>query len=269
MTTRAAVIGWPVEHSLSPVIHNAAFAATGLDWSYSAVAVPQGEVGAVLAAMRAGTYGGLSVTMPHKDAVAAAVDERSEDVDVLGAANCVVRGGDGRLHGENTDGPGFVRSLADAGFDPAGQRCVVLGAGGAARAVVLALGRAGAADVAIVNRTRARAEDAVRLLDGRVGALADVSGADLVVNATSVGMGNADLPVDPTLLRAGQVVADLVYHPLETALLRAAAGVGCRTVDGLGMLIALCRLQEVLWTGRDPDPVVMRAAARAELDRRR
>ena len=273
MTTVAAVIGWPVAHSLSPAIHNAAFAANGLDWRYTALAVPAGEAGAVLDAMRAGTYGGLSVTMPHKDDVAAAVDERADDVELLGAANCVVALPGGRLRAENTDGPGFVRSLGDAGFSPSGRNCVVLGAGGAARAVVLALVRAGAADIAIVNRTRAKAE-AAALLGGRVGDEGDLAPADLVVNATSIGMTTSsgmtsdELPFDPAHLRAGQVVADLVYHPLRTNLLDAAVAAGCTAIDGLGMLVHQAAIAFEAWTGTVAPAAVMRTAARAELRKR-
>ena len=145
----------------------------------------------------------------------------------------------------------------------------VIGAGAAARSVVDALGRAGAADIAVVNRTEERAVAAAALAPvARVGESADVGQADIVVNATSVGMGTDDVPVDPALLRAGQVVSDLVYHPLETTLLRAATSAGCTTVDGLGMLVHQAILQQELWTGHRPDPSVLRAAALAELTRR-
>src|SRR4051812_36773358 len=149
-TRLAAVIGSPVRHSLSPAIHNAAFEAAGLDWHYVAFEVAPGDCARALDGMRALGIAGLSVTTPHKDDVARLVDERSDDVTALAAVNCVVLLPDGGVRGENTDGPGFVAGLRDAGVDPAGRRCCVLGAGGAARAVVLALARAGAADVAVV-----------------------------------------------------------------------------------------------------------------------
>ncbi|MBA2496552.1 MAG: shikimate dehydrogenase, partial [Acidimicrobiia bacterium] len=148
-TRVAGVIGAPVRHSLSPALHNAAFAATGLDWVYVAFEVAGGDVGRALDGVRAFGLGGLSVTMPHKADAAALVDECSEDAVLLGAVNCVVPLDGGRLRGENTDGGGFVDSLAEVGVDPRGMCCAVLGAGGAARAVIVALARAGAAEVRV------------------------------------------------------------------------------------------------------------------------
>lgn len=265
-TRVAGVIGSPVAHSLSPALHNAAFAATGLDWVFAAFPVPAGSAGDALVAVRALGLGGLSVTMPHKDDVARLVDLPSADVVALGAANCVVPAGDGRLRGESTDGPGFLRSLLDAGVDPAGARCCVLGAGGAARSVVLALARAGAAEVAVRNRTAGKAERAAALAGDAGAAVAGVpDGVDLLVNATSVGMGGDELPVDPGVLRPGLVVADLVYHPRRTALLAAAEAAGATPVDGLGMLVHQAALAFELWTGVEAPVAVMRSAALAEL----
>jgi shikimate dehydrogenase len=273
-TAVAALIGSPVAHSLSPAIHNAAFAAAGLDWVYVAFDVAPGRASAALDAMRTLGLGGLSVTMPHKDAVFAAVDELDPGAATLGSVNTVVRRPDGRLVGHSTDGDGFVASLrADAGFDPDGARVVVLGAGGAARSVVEALARHGAGEVVVVNRTRERGEQAAALAGarGRVGAPECVAEADLVVNATSIGMGepatSGTLPCDPAWLHPGQLVADLVYHPLETSLLAAARARGARVLDGLGMLVHQAVLQQVLWTGQRPDPDVMRAAAERQLAR--
>ena len=268
-TTIAAVIGDPVRHSLSPAILNAAFAATGLDWAFAAFEVSEGRAGAALDAMRALGLGGLSVTMPHKSAVAEAVDELADDAARLGAVNCVVRRGD-RLVGHNTDGAGLLGSLAaDAGMAVAGARCVVLGAGGAGRAVAAALGRAGAAEVAVVNRTPQRGAAAATLAggSGRTAIAAEVvPGADLVVNATSVGMeGNPGMPVAPDLLAADQVVVDLVYQPLRTELLAAAEACGARAVDGVGMLVHQAAAAFELWTGRDAPVAVMGDAARASL----
>jgi shikimate dehydrogenase len=182
----------------------------------------------------------------------------------------VVAQSDGRLVGHSTDGAGFVASLRESGVDPAGRRVVVIGAGAAGRAVVDALARAGAGAVEVVNRSRSRAEEAAQLA-GAVGGVVEptaVADADIVVNATSVGMGSDALAVDPALLHAGQVVADLVYHPLETALLRAARLAGATTVDGLGMLVHQAALQQQLWLGTLPDAAVMREAALRELDAR-
>ena len=270
-TRLAAVIGHPVRHSLSPALHNAAFAAGGLDWSYLAFDVAPGQAGDALAAMRTLGLGGLSVTMPHKDDIARAVDVLDPAARALGTANTVVPMNDGRLAGHSTDGAGFVGSLVEAGVDPTGMRVAVIGAGGAARSVIDALARVGVDSIRVINRSADKAAIAAALGAGRgaVGTANDVASADLVVNATSVGMGSDDLPISPELLRSGQVVADLVYHPIKTALLRLAAEVGAHPVDGLGMLIHQAVLQQVLWTGVRPDPAVMRAAARQELARRR
>ena len=266
-TVVAAVIGSPVRHSLSPALHNAAFAAAGVNWVYAAFDVAAGQAGQALAAMRNLGLGGLSVTMPHKHDVAQLVDALDPAAAALASVNTVVRAGDGTLVGYSTDGAGFVASLAESGVQVQQKRVVVLGAGGAARAVVDALARAGAGEVAVVNRTAAAAAMAASLAGsvGRVGGEADVALADVVVNATSVGMGTAEIPVNPELLSAGQVVADLVYHPLETALLAGARARGCVVVDGLGMLVHQAALQQQLWLGVLPDTSVMRAAAVREL----
>lgn len=263
-TTVAAVIGDPVRHSLSPTILNAAFDATGLDWVFTAFAVPEGGAADAVAAVRSLGLGGLSVTMPHKAAAAGAVDRLAGDAAVLGVVNCVVPDGTD-LVGHSTDGPGLVASLReDAGTDPAGARCVVLGAGGAARAVVAALAAAGAAEVVVVNRTASRGGAAAALAGavGRVGRAEDVATADVVVNATSVGMSHSPgLPVDPDLLRAGQVVVDAVYQPLRTELLAAAESAGAVAVDGLGMLVHQAAVAFALWTGEAAPVEAMRAAA--------
>jgi shikimate dehydrogenase len=269
-TRVAGVIGSPVRHSLSPALHNAAFSASGAPWVYVAFEVPPGEAHRALDAMRVLGIGGLSVTMPHKEQVAVAVDELDPAAAALRSVNTVVAQSDGRLVGHSTDGAGFVASLRESGVDPAGRRVVVIGAGAAGRAVVDALARAGAGAVEVVNRSRSRAEEAAQLAGavGRVVEPTAVADADIVVNATSVGMGSDALAVDPALLHAGQVVADLVYHPLETALLRAARLAGATTVDGLGMLGHQAALQQQLWLGALPDTAVMRGAALRELDAR-
>ena len=268
----AAVIGDPVRHSLSPTLLNAAFAEAGLDWHFVALEVAAGRSDEALDAVRALGLAGLSVTMPHKAAVAAAVDHRTEQAAVLDAVNCVVVEG-GRLVGHNTDGDGFLDGLRhDTGFDPAGRSTVVIGAGGAARAVVLALARAGAAEVAVVNRTASRAEVAAGLAGpvGRVvgsDELSDtVAAADLVVNATSVGMtDDGALPVDPELVAVGTVAVDLIYHPPETAWLAALRGRGIEAHNGLSMLVFQAAHAFRLWTGSEAPVAVMDAAARAVL----
>lgn len=262
-THLAGVIGWPVRHSRSPDIHNAAYEALGLDWVYVALPVAPGHVAAALAGMHALGIEGLSVTMPHKAAVAAQVDVLTADAAALGAVNSVRRDGD-RLVGDNTDGGGFVDSLLDAGVDPSGRSCVVLGAGGAARAVIRALAAAGAERVVVVNRDPGRAAAAAELAGdvGAVGSTADLHAADLLVQATPMGMGDdPTLAADPALLPADAVVADLVYHPLVTPLLAAAQDRGLVTVDGLGMLVHQAARQLRSWTGCEAPIDVMRAAA--------
>ena len=255
-------------------MHNAALEACGLDWMYLAFEVPPGHARDALAGMRSLGIEGLSVTMPHKTDVAMCVDGCTSAASRLQAVNTVRRRPDGTLEGLNTDGDGFLASLRDAGADPHGRRVVLLGAGGAGRALALALGTAGAAEVVVVNRTPHAAATAAGLagLNGRVGTAADVANADLVVNATPVGMGDdaGALPVDPSLLHAGQVVADIVVHPIDTALLQAARAAGATTVDGLGMLVHQAALAFTLWTGHDAPVDAMRAAAEQELaDRER
>lgn len=270
-TRVAAVIGSPVQHSLSPALHNAAFAQLGLDWVYVAFAVPDGGAQHALDAMRAFDLGGLSVTMPHKEAMALACDSLDPAAAALRSVNTVVPQPDGTLRGHSTDGDGFVASLAAAGVEVDGRSIAMLGAGGAARAIADALARHGAARVVVVNRTAMSAEAAASLAGsvGEVGSPAAVHDADIVVNATSVGMGGHELPCDPASLHAGQVVADIVYHPRDTALLQAARGAGARTVDGLGMLLHQAALQQQLWHGHLPDVGVMAAAAERALAARR
>jgi shikimate dehydrogenase len=273
-TQVAAVIGSPVRHSLSPILLNAAFRAAGLDWVFTAFEVPEGAGGAAVAAMRTLGLGGLSVTMPHKVAAYDAVDERTLVAEDLRAVNCVYRRG-GLLVGDNTDGPGFVDALAvDEGVELHGRRCVLLGAGGAGRAVARALGAGGAAEVVVVNRSPEPARRAAELAGdvGRIGDHGDVAGADLVVNATSLGMAGGEeqgsLPVDADLLHAGQVVFDLVYHPLETPLLAAARARGAEAVNGVGMLVHQAAHAFVRWTDEAPPLREMATAIRHELARR-
>ena len=267
-TRLAAVIGSPVRHSLSPALHNAAFEAGGLDWRFVAFEVAAGGAKDAIAAMRTLGIGGYAVTMPHKADAATAVDEIDGAAAALQSVNTVVLRADGSTLGVSTDGLGFVSSVLAEGVELAGRRVVVLGAGGAARSIVDALGRAGVADIAIVNRTAANAVGVCELaVAARVGTAADIAGADVLVNTTSVGMGTDELPIDATLLHDGLTVADIVYHPRRTALLAAAEAAGASTVDGLGMLVHQAVLQQELWTGASPDPSVMRRAAEAELAR--
>lgn len=271
-TAVVGVMGDPVAHSLSPLLHNAAFAALGLDWASVAFLVRPGGAEDALRGMRALGVRGLSVTMPHKSAAAALADRLTPVAERLGAANCLSFDG-GEVLGDNTDGEGFLAALRrGTGFDPAGRRCLVAGAGGAARAVVLALAAAGASEVVVANRSPDRAEAAAALAGpgGRLGEAAEAPRADLVVNATPAGMvgaGEAVAPiVDAALLHAGQVVVDLVYEPRTTAWLSEAVRRGATGVGGLGMLVHQAAVQLERWTGRDVPVEVMWDAAR-RLDR--
>lgn len=267
----AAVIGDPVRHSRSPAVHNAAFASAGIDWVFTAFEVPAGKGAEALEAMRVLGLAGMSVTMPLKAEVAAAADTADAEVEILAAANCVVPLGDGRLRAANTDAAGFVAGLrADAGLSPEGLRVALIGGGGAGRAVAWGLAAAGAADVAVINRTEAKAEVAASIANsasrsghpGRVGAMEDITAADLVVNATSVGMGSdPSMPCAPALLRPGQVAVDLVYEPIETAWLAALRGQGVEAHNGLSMLAYQAAAAFELWTGVEAPVEAMRQAA--------
>ena len=279
-TRVAGVIGQPVRHSLSPVIHNAAFRALDLDWAYVAFEVrPEGVAGA-LAGVRGLGIEGLNVTMPHKAAVVALVDHLDQAAGVLDAVNTIVNRG-GVLTGHNTEGDGFLAAIRrDEGFDPAGKRCLVGGAGGAARAVVRALDGAGAAEIVVVNRSadRARAAAAVAVAGtARVGTAEETDGSDLVVNATPIGMGGVTTldgapippPIDPARLGRGQLVVDLVYDPPITPLIEGARAAGAVATNGLGMLIHQAAHAFRLWTGEEPPLEAMSAAALGELTARR
>ncbi len=264
-TRVAAVIGDPVRHSRSPAIHNAAYGALGLDWVYVAFGVPAGRGGDAVAAVRTLGLGGMNVTMPHTGDAAAACDTLAGDAARLGVVNTVVPVPDGRLEGWNTDGDGLLGALAEAQVEPAGRRALVLGAGGAARAVVVALARAGAA-VGVAARRAGPAAEAAALAPGTVtipwSEPLPVGDWDLVVNATPLGMGGRPGPVLAGLSSAHAVV-DLVYEPVVTPLLQAAAAAGAQAVDGLGMLVHQAARAFELMTGHPAPLPVMHTAARA------
>jgi shikimate dehydrogenase len=268
-TRVAAVIGHPIRHSISPVIHNAAFRALDLDWVFTAFEVAPGRAAAAAEGARDLGLAGLSVTMPHKADVVRALDRLTSTAEMLGAVNTVVRQGSRELIGDNTDGVGFLDALRiDEGFDPAGRRCLVVGAGGAARAVVLALAGAGAREIVVANRTASRAEEAAALVPevARAGSSEEADAVELIVNATPQGMaGDRALPVQAAALGPGQLVVDLVYHPALTPLVEAARERGAAAANGLGMLIHQAAHAFRLWTGEDPPLEVMSAAALADL----
>jgi shikimate dehydrogenase len=277
VTARAGLIGWPVEHSISPAMQNAAFRALGLDWHYDLLPVPPGRVGDVLAGLAARGYRGANVTVPHKQAVLPFLAAVEDETRAIGAANTLVRRAEGGWAGHNTDAAGFLAALREAGFRPAGASALVLGAGGAARAVVHALSSAGCR-VAIHNRTPERAAR----LAGEFGAGGrevralsldefEPDSIDLLVNATSLGMGaqaGASAWPEPLPLPARWTVYDLVYNPAETPLLFRARQAGAAAVGGLGMLIHQGALAFELWTGQAAPLDAMREAAEEALDAR-
>jgi shikimate dehydrogenase len=282
---RAVLLAHPAGHSLSPAMHDAAFAAAGLDARYEAWDVPPAELGDAVARLRAPDVLGANVTVPHKRSVIAWLDDLSPEAEAIGAVN-VIRKGPAGLVGANSDAEGFLRSLREAGVDPAGRRARLLGAGGAARAVGWALVRAGVDRLEIVNRTHARAEELAADLarvgpPGRVAARRDAAddpaGVELWLNATSLGMRRrgrdpAERPLPAAALRAcataavrPPVAVDLVYRPRRTPFLRDAEAAGMTVVDGAGMLLHQGAVAFEAWTGRDAPLEAMRAALEAAL----
>jgi len=285
-TTLVGVMGWPIAHSLSPVMHNAAFEALGMNWAYVPVPVRPGEVGAAVAGLRALGFRGCNVTVPHKEAVIPHLDDLPPRVARFGAVNTLIfdREGEGTctLTGENTDVQGFVRALRQEGFDPTGKRVTIVGAGGAARGVIYGLCAAGAAAITVLNRTPERARALVADLAPSAGETvlraealtpdtlrAQADGCELLVQSTTVGMWphvEASIWPDGTPLPAHLAVCDLVYRPIETRLLRQAREGGAMAFDGLGMLIAQGALSFEMWTGVWPPVEVMRAACERALE---
>ncbi len=277
-TRLVGVIGWPVEHSLSPVMHNAAFAALGLDWAYVPLPVYPDHIGEAVRGLRAMGFIGANVTVPHKQAVLSHLDDMAHAALVIGAVNAIVVR-EGTLYGDNTDAAGFLAALADAGFDPAGKYCAVLGAGGAARAIVHALADAGSRQMIVFNRSVTRARRLcrdmakfhpdVRFEANPLDRARDVGNdTSLLVNATSLGMWPdvdrspwpSDLPIPDHL-----TVCDLVYTPLETQFLSQARAAGAEVVGGLGMLVHQGAAAFTLWTGHPAPTAIMKKAAQQTL----
>ncbi|HPM80110.1 MAG TPA: shikimate dehydrogenase [Candidatus Anammoximicrobium sp.] len=270
------LMGQPVAGNPTQFMIERAFAAAGLDWRYLTLEVPPENLADAVKGMRAMGFQGGHFTIPHKVAVIPYLDELSEAATRMGAVNCVNRVGE-KLVGENTDGKGFVESLRKI-TDPAGKRVVILGAGGAARAIGIELGLSGVAEIVVVNRTAERGQTLVDLLNERgqvparlvhlSGDYAVECGFDIVINATSIGLGDADarVPLQLDSLRPGMVVADVIFTPAQTRLIRDAAARGCTTLDGLGMLVNQGMIGFKIWTGVDPDAGVMREALEEYLE---
>jgi shikimate dehydrogenase len=260
VTHYVGVAGWPVGHSRSPAMHNAALAAVGLtDWRYLRLPLPLERFEETVRALPHAGFRGINVTIPHKEAALALAGTATDTATQVGAANTLTFLADGVIHADNTDVAGLLSALPT---DPAGMAALVLGAGGAARAAVYALTRAGA-DVQVWNRTRERAERLTRALGGRV--VDAPSAPDLVVNCSSIGLRDADdpfksLPLSADTLGVGSCVVDMVYRPGGTRLLAEAARRGAQVVDGLEILVAQGAASFAGWTGRTAPHAVMRQA---------
>jgi shikimate dehydrogenase len=285
-TQLVGLMGWPVEHTLSPAMHNAAFQARGLNWRYVPLPVRPGHVEGAMRGLPALGFRGANVTVPHKRAVVPTLDVVTSGAASLGAVNTVVveREEDTKatLSGHNTDAAGFIGALRDGGFDPVGSSIVVVGAGGAARAVVFGLMEARATEIVVLNRTvdgaRALVSDLGQRSLAALGAepldedtlVQSARAADLLVNATPVGMwprANASIWPDEVPIPPDLTVFDLVYNPLETKLLQQAQKSGAQALDGLGMLVRQGALAFEIWTGEEAPVEVMRTACQQALKR--
>ncbi len=253
----AAVVGKPIAHSLSPLIHNTAFKQEKLNWIYHAIEVSENEISECIAAVREKNIRGLSVTMPLKEVLIPHLDGLTETAKKLNAVNCVFWDGDD-LIGDNTDGDGFVNALKSQLNEPLTEKTLaIVGAGGAARSVIYSLGKNSAKEIIVVNRSKQKAEKAACLggPNSRVGNYEDLAACDVIVNSTPLGMTGTVteglLPVPIKFLSANQSVIDLVYNPIETEFLRQAKLLGAVTFSGLGMLIHQALLQFQRWTGKN------------------
>ena len=270
-TRSLALIGHPVSHSMSPEMHNASFAAEGLDYVYVALDVRPQDLSAAVSGLRALNFRGFNVTMPHKRAMLVLLDSVDEGAQISGAVNTVVIE-NSTLHGYNTDGGGMVMACREAGIELLDRRILLLGAGGAAAAVALAFAAEGVGELRIVNRSAPHAAELRDKLHGAGPQKVEVypydaldkaaREAEVVVNATPLGMKGGDLlPVPAEHLNEGRAVCDAVYRPgRETALVREARERGARVVTGERMLLYQGVLAQRLWTGREPNVKAMDAA---------
>jgi shikimate dehydrogenase len=265
-TKITGIIGYPIEHTLSPAMHNAAFASLGLDYCYVPFLVYPDNLATAVKAIRALNMRGVNVTVPHKERVIPFLDGTDGEAAFIGAVNTIVHS-EGTLTGYNTDGRGFMQSLFESGISPDGKEILIIGAGGAARAVGYYLSQKAGA-LSIFGRTREKAErlahdlNRVRDVLSALQNVADIRRFQIIINATPLGLKKGDpLPFDTALLQPGQTVCDLIYR--DTPLLDEAAKKGCRILNGSGMLLWQGALAFELWTGRRPDIAVMRDALMA------
>lgn len=266
MIPRAAVVGWPVAHSLSPLIFAAFAKAAGRPLRYRAVPLKPEDLGQAVRRAASRAWTGWSVTVPHKVAIMEHLDWVDDSARACGAVNVVQFAG-GRAIGHNTDALGFAAALARAGVDPAGRNVLVFGAGGAARAVCAALRRAGVSELVLLNRTRSKAAHLAERFGARVGtdAARELACADLIVNASSLGLGGKGSPLPGKFkLRRGAVAYDLVYRPAQTPFLTAAKKAGARAVGGLDMLVFQAAAAWRIWFREElPEAAIAKAAAAA------
>ncbi|RDV81745.1 shikimate dehydrogenase [Ammonifex thiophilus] len=276
-TRIVGIFGDPIAHTLSPRMHNAAFQSLNLNYVYVPFRVRREELAEATAAIKALNLAGINVTVPHKEAIIPYLDELEEEARLIGAVNTVINQG-GKLWGSNTDASGFLAALQEEGFAPAKKKVAVLGAGGAARAVGVALARSQVEEIIFFNRTFDRAAELAAYLEERTGVrtralpweemgsskgIELLQAADLIVQTTSLGMYPCEgemPPVAGEAFRPGQLVIDLIYRPLETRFLSLARKRGAKTASGLGMLLYQGALAFSLWTGVPAPLEVMRAA---------
>lgn len=275
-------MGQPVAGNPTQYMMEKAFADCGLDWRYLTLEIPAEKLADAMAGMKAMNFHGANFTMPHKVEVIQYLDGLSEAAAMMGAVNCVNRvdspdGGPPRYVGENTDGKGFVESLREL-TDPAEKQIVMLGAGGAARAIAVELALAGAAEITIVNRSAERGQELTDLLTDKAKVSAkyipwtgdyDVEeGTDVLINGTSIGLFDEDeaVPINYETLNQEMIAADVIFSPPDTYFLREARQRGCQTLDGLGMLVNQAVIGFKIWTDVDPDPAVMREALEEYLE---
>lgn len=265
-TKLVGIIGWPIEHTFSPSLHNAAFTEVGLDWAYLPLSVSPDDLEAAVDGIKAMGFMGFNVTMPHKKTVIEYLDGLSEEAILADAVNTVKRDDD-RLIGHNTDGRGFIESLKmDADFLPEGKDALIIGAGGAARSVAISLAMSNVSSLTVVNRTSNKAKILTALIkdnfpecevkvlsqnDEKI--VSAKKSSQLIVNATSKGMrDNPGLPIDIDGISSGHLVYDLIYDPVETDFLKRASELGAKTINGMKMLLYQGMIAWEIWTGLKP-----------------
>jgi len=266
-TTRlTGLIGYPVGHSISPIMHNTAFEYLGLDYAYLAFEIKKDDLKSGIEAMKTLGVAGFNVTMPLKESILPLLDDVSREVELIGSVNTVMLD-DGRLIGYNTDGKGYIRSLEDENILVPGKRILIAGAGGAARSIAVQLALEGVDEIIIANRTLDKGEEICQIINKNIPSCKSktigydeerlksvLNNTDVFINCTSLGMfPNEDKSIinSPVLLHSDLIVSDIIYHPRKTKLLKMAESIGCKTINGIGMIIHQGALAFKIWTGHD------------------